>query len=1140
MGVVWRAWDPELGRHVALKQIRGQDAGDADARARFLREARVSARLRHPGIVALCDVGEIAGRPYLTMDLVEGGDLADGIRGPHDAASLRRFVARLADVAEAVAHAHDQGIIHRDLKPANVLLDLQGNPRVTDFGLAKEVRTEPDSWSGAATGITLAGQTLGTPEYMAPEQVRADASRIGPASDVWALGVMLYEALTGRLPFVAPSPWQLMTAVVTADPEPPRRVNPGAPADLEAVCLAALEKAAERRIPGARVLAEELRRWLRGEAVGSLRHGPARRLGRWLAGRRAAAIPLAAVALVAGVAVLLVGWEQHRQRRRSEALLREVAAAVTGFEDAILRTPTPVDARRTLAEQPLGLLEQLVMDDPGCGAAFSWRGRVRAHLGDPEAGADFDHGCLLSPHDPAVWALRGGDRLARYRALRGLPVLQTDRIGVTFAPQPPETAAERALREQGLADLARVPDVDSESADGEGIAHETSAEAALGRAVAAIHSGSAVAGDEALAALEGVSGPAADRLRGCALYLSRRFPESVEAFAKVVEAWPEDLDARGWRAQALHAHGVTELAAGRDPAEALRAALADLDRVLERDSARIKALCDRGEVQFFEGEAATTFGRDAQDPLRRAIADFTAAYLRLPGSPSILISRGTAWDALGQCESERGEDPTATYDRAIADFSESIRMAPGQDLAYHNRANAWRGRADGRRTRGQDARDDYRRAIADLDEAIRLVPGSAASHGNRGACKRALGEAEEAQGGNAGKLYWSAIEDYDEALRIAPDYLLARNNRGNGWSSLGQWEADHGGDAAGAYARAVADFDLVLERNPDYATAYSNRGLALLGLGEAEQKAGKDPGPHWEGAVRDFGETIRRVPGLYGVWVNRAQVRRKLAQRATQAGGDPRGAYREAIADLDEGLKRMPDLTSAIEVRGRCLLELGEEESLRGEDPRGNLARAIADFRVVLRAGRAPAGTPTRCGTAGILLGDAEEKLGGDGRRTFALALADLDAAKRAVPGSLRLWELCGQAARGLGDARARRGQDPAEAYGRAQVEFDELARLRPADGLAFHLRGTLAAAEGDWERNQGRDPTPHWHRAVSEYRAAIERGDGKAWLNLGIAFDLLDQPEESIAAFEAGMNAVPDSAGWAKERIEAVRTRKR
>jgi serine/threonine protein kinase len=260
MGSVYLVRDG-AGREVALKVIRGRL--DERRRARFQREGELTSRLRHPGIVTVLGGGELWGSPYLVYELVpEATELGKSFRTE----PLRRRVELVRDAARAVGFAHTQGVVHRDLKPDNMLLDATGRLRVTDFGLAKTETSEH---------LTRTGAALGTPGYMSPEQMTG--SPAGPPSDVWSLGVILYEALCGRLPFQAPSWHELQARVISTTPPPPGRFDPEVPATLESVCAKALAKTADDRYPHANALAEDLDAWLDAGVVTAEQEAAARR-----------------------------------------------------------------------------------------------------------------------------------------------------------------------------------------------------------------------------------------------------------------------------------------------------------------------------------------------------------------------------------------------------------------------------------------------------------------------------------------------------------------------------------------------------------------------------------------------------------------------------------------------------------------------------------------------------------------------------------------------------------------------------------------------------------------------------------------------------------------------------------------------
>ncbi len=346
MGIVYRAWHLRLNRPVALKMLLAGAYAEPADRERFQREAEAVAALRHPNVVQLYDAGDVDGRPYFTMELVEGCSLAEHIQGtPQPARPAAALVATLADAIEV---AHQSRILHRDLKPGNILLAADGTPKVTDFGLAR--RLEGDG------GLTLRDAPVGTPSYMAPEQARGDSYTLGPATDVYALGAILYELLTGRPPFRAESGAATLQLVLADEPVPPARLNPGVPRDLQTICLKCLAKEPKRRYASARGLAEDLQRFLRGEPVLARPVGAAERACKWVRRRPALTGLLVAVALHA-VLGPAGAWLLYRQQviaqERQAQTDREVRAALTkarGLLDEGWQAVDPVQLAQARSE----------------------------------------------------------------------------------------------------------------------------------------------------------------------------------------------------------------------------------------------------------------------------------------------------------------------------------------------------------------------------------------------------------------------------------------------------------------------------------------------------------------------------------------------------------------------------------------------------------------------------------------------------------------------------------------------------------------------------------------------------------------------------------------------------------------------
>ncbi len=257
MGVVWKARQNSLNRTVAIKMIRAGALASAGEVQRFLREAEAAANLQHPNIVSIHEVGEHGGQHYFSMDYVEGRDLGALVQsGPLPAKLAARYVQVIAD---AIHFAHQRGILHRDLKPQNVLINDADQPRITDFGLAKLISDD--------SRLTQSGVVMGSPSYMPPEQAAGCHDEIGPHSDVYSIGAILYELLSGRAPFCGATAMATLREVLETEPAPLRRLNPDVPPDLETICLKCLEKSPAVRYPNARELADDLRRFLGGEPI---------------------------------------------------------------------------------------------------------------------------------------------------------------------------------------------------------------------------------------------------------------------------------------------------------------------------------------------------------------------------------------------------------------------------------------------------------------------------------------------------------------------------------------------------------------------------------------------------------------------------------------------------------------------------------------------------------------------------------------------------------------------------------------------------------------------------------------------------------------------------------------------------------
>jgi tetratricopeptide (TPR) repeat protein len=456
MGVVHEAHQTSLGRRVALKVLGTGATATTTQLARFRREALTLARLDHPHIVRVVDVGETAGRHWLAMELVDGCSLAEHLEtlraaGKDHGAGMRTLVEGLANIADALQHAHEAGVLHRDVKPSNILLRRDGRMLLSDFGLARD---------DAAPSVTLAGTAVGTPNYMSPEQVVA--ARIGPTSDVFSLGASLYECLTLQPPFRGGCTELVLRAILDHDPPDPRRLRSGLPADLAAIALKALEKDPARRYPTAAAMAQDLRAFLELRPVQARVPSLRQRGVRWLRQR-----PLLAAAALVLLALLPMGawwlaiqptlraaeaariereFERCLSRGTARSMSRQNDEALADLHEALRLRPADSLAITCLAmalmrsgepERALAEVDARAGQADDAETIRRARAFVLTALGRSEAAAA-EHAALPPPSSPRQFWLVGTTHLlaARDNLPEAQKALENLSLAVRLAPAP--------------------------------------------------------------------------------------------------------------------------------------------------------------------------------------------------------------------------------------------------------------------------------------------------------------------------------------------------------------------------------------------------------------------------------------------------------------------------------------------------------------------------------------------------------------------------------------------------------------------------------------------------------------------------------------------------------------------------------
>ncbi len=1024
MGVVYRARQHGLERLVALKMIRGGVHAAPEHLARFRIEARAVARLKHPNVVQIYDVGHVDGMPFVALELLEGGSLEARVAAtPQPERPSAELVVILAG---AIGAAHRVGVVHRDLKSANVLFTSDDTPKIADFGLAKRLDEED--------GQTHSGQVMGSPSFMAPEQARGKGREVGPSADLYSLGAILYEMLTGRPPFKGSSAMETLFQVVHDEPVPPTKLRPGLSRDLETICLKCLDKDPRRRYDTAEALANDLQRFLAGTPILARRTSLRERAWKW-ARRQPAAATLVALGLATtvglGVARLHAVKADQAEQQKAEGL-RLVGLQVRADAENALRTkdwkPGLSKINKFLPEiasnprleglrnELSGLVVRIEKAQEAQKKVDEFQGRLKRFR-------ELRYEAQLRDTYFVGIGEVGDPKAVREAALTALDLFKTSGPGVDPASSPlPDALSdpEKAEVDQGRHELFLIW-AEAVSRPIEGEDPRSQAERALAildratvrnsstrayhllKADCLARKGDNPGAEAERATAEAIPMPDAfgHVLGGQELYRHQKWDAAIAEFEKALQLEPDMFRAQLLLAvcqlnnrrpdqakanltaclqrqpKAISLYLLRGFASGEEGYQRMKAA--------QKASPRLKALeQEKAETQFEAAEAdfKTAFGHHPKPAeryallvnrgalrLRRrqlddAIKDFQEAIALKPDQVVAYISLGQAYRQQGR------------FDAAVEQFTSAIRLKPEMPALYRSRALARL--ADGRPSPG--AIDE---SLRDFSEAIRLdppgTPDFAADRARRGRVLLRVGRPDE------------ALADAEAALRAVPDDADALIVRVKSLIELKRFD-----EVIGACDDALAKGKPSAELFEFRGLAHSSRREYSAAIQDYTQSLALDrnrPTPHVQRgwaylvsdatklALADFDAAIEIAPNEPDAYSGRGFARVLLGQH--QAG----------VLDADESLKRgTPDARTrynAARVYARAVI------AVTSEAPRRNLGQIQTADKYQDRAQ--------------ALIRLALERLPADQRGEFWRSVVQTDPALAAIRQRPKFSQLAGQ-----------------------------------------------------------------------------------------------------------------------------------